>query len=60
MLFIFGIVTIYHETLIHVRSKFNPCKNRVNWAIIVVLNSLLLEILTDLRSCKEYAFDNTA
>ena len=35
----------------HARSKFTPCQTRVHWAIFVVLNSLLLEILTDLNSC---------
>ena len=29
MLFIFGIVTIYHNSLMHVRSKFTPCQNVV-------------------------------
>ena len=40
----------------HVKSKFNPCQNRVHLAICAVLNSLLLEIPTDLKSCSEYAF----
>ena len=50
MLFIFGIVPIYHNGLMHVRSKFTPFQKRVNWAIFSVLNSLLLEIATDLKS----------
>ena len=54
MLFIFGIVTIYHENIMHYRSKFPPCPNRVYWAIFAVVNSLLLEIPTDHNSCRKY------
>ena len=50
MLFIFSIVTIYHKSLMHVRSKFTPCLNRVHWAICALLNSLWLEIPTDITS----------
>ena len=39
----------------HVMSKFTPCQNRIHWAIFAVLNSLLWEILTDLKSCREHA-----
>ena len=55
MLLIFSIVIIYHQSLMHIRSKFTPCQHQVNWAICAVLNSLLLEISTDLKSCGEYA-----
>ena len=50
MLFIFSVVTIYHQSLMHVRSKFTPCQHQVNVAIYVVLNSLFLEIPTDMKS----------
>ena len=39
----------------HVKSKFTPCQNRVNGVILAALNSLLLEIPADLKSCGEYA-----
>ena len=52
----FGTVTIYHNSLMHVRSKFSRYQNRINWAIFALLNSLWLEIPTDLKSCGEYAF----
>ena len=42
--------------MIYVGSKLNPCQNRVHWAIFAVLNSLWLEIPTDLTSCREYVF----
>ena len=39
-----------------VRSKFTSCPNQVHWAILGILNSLLFEIFTDLKSCSEYDF----
>ena len=51
LLFAVGLVAIYHKNLMHVRSKFTPCQNRVKWAIFAVLNSPLLEIPTDLKAC---------
>ena len=39
MLFILvvGIVSIYHKSLMHVRSKFTLCQKMVNWAIFAVV-----------------------
>ena len=47
MLFIFSIVMMYHTRLMYV----TPCQHQVNWAVCAVLNSILLEIPTDLKSC---------
>ena len=51
MLIIFCIVNIYNKILMHIRYKFTLCHNRVHWTIFAVLNSFLLEIPTDLKSC---------
>ena len=48
MLFIVGIVTIYHKSL---NSVFNQSH------VLHFINSRLLEIPTDLKSCGEYALD---
>ena len=53
MILVFGILTIYHTSLMYVRSKFTPCQNRVNWAIFRILNSILLEIPTGIQSCRK-------
>ena len=39
----------------HVRSKFTPCQTGYIELFFAVLDSLLLEIPTDLKSCREYA-----
>ena len=56
MLFIFCIVTIYHESLMHFRSKFTLCQHGVHWAISAVLTSLLLEIPLTSRHVENMLF----
>ena len=34
------------------------CQNQVNWATFAVLNSLLLEIPTDLKAYREYMLES--
>ena len=52
MLFIFGVVTMYHKSLMHIKSKLTPYQERLNLVIFVLM--YLIEIPTDL-SHGEYA-----
>ena len=52
MLFIFTVVTMYHKSLMHVRSKLSPYKSSINFTIFAITN--FCKNSHGPLSCREY------